>query len=231
MQLPFLCAGAAKGIFTALAATFTAQTGVEPRGAFGAVGSMKEKFLAGEPCDLIILTAALIDSLEAAGDVVPGTASPLGRVRTGIAARAGDPLPAIADAAALSSALAAAAAIYLPDPQRATAGIHFVDVLKRLDLYAAAAPRLRVYPSGAVAMRELADAPESGCLGCTQISEILYTSGVTLVGPLPPGFDLATVYAVAVSTRARQPELARQFAMLLSGPGSRSLRTEGGFEV
>jgi len=231
IRLPFLSAGAAKGLVTALAGTFAAETGVEATGAFGAVGAMKEKLAAGEPCDVIILTAAMIAALEASGDVAPGTAAPLGRVRTGIAVRAGDPAPAIGDAAALARALVAAPAIYLPDPQRATAGIHFVDVLKRLGIHAGVESRLRPYPNGAAAMRELAEAPDAGCIGCTQISEILYTPGVTLVGPLPAGFELATVYAVAVCARARHPELARQFAALVAGLDSRALRAQGGFEA
>ena len=51
-------------------------------------------------------------------------------------------------------------------------------------------------------MRELAGASDASPLGCTQISEILYTPGVTLVGPLPTEFDLATVYSVAVCPTA-----------------------------
>ncbi len=231
IRLPFLSAGAAKGFVTALAGTFAAETGFEPTGTFGAVGAIKEKLAAGEPCDVIVLTAAMIAALEAAGDVAPGTAAPLGRVRTGIAVRAGDPLPAIGDAAALARALVTATAIYLPDPQRATAGIHFVAVLKRLGVHADVESRLRPYPNGAAAMHELAQATNAGCIGCTQITEILYTPGVTLVGPLPAGFELATVYSIAVCTRARHPELARQFAALVAGPDSRALRAQGGFEA
>ncbi|NDP44066.1 MAG: ABC transporter substrate-binding protein, partial [Aromatoleum sp.] len=153
------------------------------------------------------------------------------RVRTGIAVRAGDAVPGIGDADALSLALVAATAIYLPDSQRATAGIHFVDVMKRLGIHADVESRLRPYPNGAAAMHELAQATDAGCIGCTQITEILYTPGVTLVGPLPVGFELATVYSIAVCTRARHPELARKFAALIAGPDSRALRAQGGFDA
>jgi molybdate transport system substrate-binding protein len=208
-----------------------AETGVGVRGSFGAVGAMREKLLAGEPCDVIVLTAALIDDLAAGGHVQPDTVAPLGRVATGVAVRAGEPLPDIADGATLARALRAATGILIPDPARATAGIHFASVLKRLGIYAEVAPRLATYPNGATAMRELAQATRPGLLGCTQVTEIKYTPGVTLVGPLPADYGLYTVYSVAVCAKAAQPEIAHFFAAMLSGPQSQGLREAGGFET
>ena len=50
----------------------------------------------------------------------------------------------------------------------------------------------------ATAMRELAAAKGARPIGCTQVTEILNTPGVTLVGPLPEGCALATIYTGAV---------------------------------
>jgi molybdate transport system substrate-binding protein len=230
MNLRMLCAGAARGLVKAMEPTLFAETGAGVQGSFGAVGAMKEKLLAGEPCDVIVLTAALIDELAAAGHVQPDSVAPLGRVGTGIAVRTGEPLPAVADGAALAASLRAAAGILFPDPARATAGIHFVGVLKRLGIYADVEPRLSTYPNGATAMRELAQASRPGLVGCTQITEIKYTPGVTLVGPLPADYALSTVYSVAVCAGAVQPEFAWLFAELLAGPVSAGLRAAGGFE-
>jgi molybdate transport system substrate-binding protein len=231
MTLDLLSAGAAKGLVTALAPLFRSETGVEVAGTFGAVGAMQEKLRAGEPCDVIILTAAMIAALEADGGAVPGTGAPLGRVRTGVAVLSGEPLPAIADGAALRATLLAASGILFPDPERATAGIHFVKVLKALGIHDDVAARLRPYPNGATAMQALGQSSERGLVGCTQITEIRYTPGVTLVGPLPPEFELATVYSAAVCARARAPELARRFVGLLGGEASLALRRRGGFEA
>ena len=78
-------------------------------------------------------------------------------------------------------------------------------------------------------MRALADTTGPGAVGCTQVTEILYTPGVDLVGPLPADFTLATMYSVAVGTHAPQPALARRFAALLAGPATQKLRERGGF--
>jgi molybdate transport system substrate-binding protein len=230
MDLNILSAGASKGLVESLQAKFAAETGVGIHGTFRAVGAIKEKALAGEPCDVIILTGAMIDELARFGRVLPESVAPLGRVRTAIAVREGDLLPDISSGVALRKLLLASAAIYIPDAERATAGIHLVKVLHALGIYETVEPRLRSYPNGAMAMRELAQSTESPTIGCTQVTEIRYTPGVTLVGPLPAEFELATTYAVGVYFKSHQPELARTFAELLSGETTRELRLTCGFE-
>ena len=225
-----LSAGAAKGLVEALAPALFAATGATLRGEFGAVGAIRERLLSGAPCDAIILTAAMLDALTQDGRVVADTVAPLGRVHTGIAVRDGDALPAVADRAGLRETLLAATGLYLPDPERSTAGVHCMKVLRQLDIDAAVASRLRAFPNGAIAMRELAQARERGLVGCTQITEIRYTEGVVLVGPLPAEFDLATTYSVAVATSARFPDSARTLADMLTGENSRELRRKGGFD-
>ncbi len=225
-----LCAGAAQGLVKALQDTFAASTGAQVAGRFGAVGAMKEALVAGEACDVMIVTAAMVAALQAEGRLVPGSEAALGRVRTGVAVRAGDPVPDVSTADTLRGSLLAATAVYFPDAQRSTAGIHFAAVLERLGIARAMAPRLRTFPNGATAMRELAADPLPGAIGCTQITEINYTPGIVLVGALPQAFELATVYAAAVSATAADPALARRFVELLAGPQSRTQRLQGGFE-
>ena len=204
----FLCAGAAQGLVKALQARFEADTGALLRGRFGAVGAMKEALLAGDPCDLMVLTDAMVTSMGTEGLLLANTRAPLGRVRTGVAVRHGEPRPDVSTPEALQAALLAADAIYFPDPVRATAGIHFANVMRELGIHDTLQPRFRTYPNGATAMRELSQTTVPRMLGCTQVTEINDTDGVDLVGALPARFELATVYTAAVSTRALQPELA-----------------------
>ena len=57
------------------------------------------------------------------------------------------------------------------------------------------------------------------------------TPGVVLVGTLPAQFELATPYSAAVCESARDPELARRFVNMLTGPDSHELRRAAGFEI
>jgi molybdate transport system substrate-binding protein len=230
MELNILSGGAAQGVVKALQPAFESQVGAQLNGTFGAVGLMKEKLLAGAPCDVLILTAALIDELTAAGHAVAGTAVAMGRVKTGVAVQAGAPTPDVSSPDALKACLLQARGIYFPDPERATAGIHFVNVLRKLGIYEQVESLLRPFPNGATAMQNLAQSADKGLVGCTQVTEILYTPKVTLVGPLPKEFELATVYSAAVCARSAHPDAARELVNRLGGEVSREIREKGGFE-
>ena len=228
--LHLLCAGAAQGLVKALQEPFKAQTGANIQARFGAVGAMKEALLAGEPCDVLVLSQALIDGLVAEGRIDGSSRALLGRVRTGVAVRGGTPWPDVASAEGLKAALLAATGVYFPDPVRATAGIHFAQVLRELGVYEALQSRFKTYPNGATAMREMAASLESSPIGCTQVTEIRYTPGVELVALLPPQFELATPYTAACTSHSQQAGLALQLIALMTGNQTRALRAAGGFE-
>jgi molybdate transport system substrate-binding protein len=229
-RLDLISAGAAKGVVEALAGRFLEATGATIAGTFGAVGAMKEKLLAGAPCDAIVLTQALLEGLASDGQVRGETIRPLGRVYTGIAVRTGDAMVAIDSEEGLRESLRTATSVYFPDPDRATAGIHFSKVLEQLGLREELAPRLRPLPNGATAMFALARALDARPIGCTQVTEIKYTPGVTLVGVLPKAFELATLYSAAVCVHAMNATLAERFVALVTGPESKALRSTAGFE-
>ena len=224
MRLAFVSAGAAQGLVAALAAKHAVQV----EGSFGAVGAMQEKFLAGDPCDVVILTAAQIGELARARRVLRETAADLGAVSTSIAVREGDAAPFVSDPAALAAALRAADGRYFPDPAKATAGIHFAGVLQKLGIAEEVAPRVRTFPNGATAMREMARAGGHP-VGCTQATEILATPGVRLVAPLPLGHQLSTVYTAAVNARSEHSDAARAFVRRLTGADAWSQRVKAGF--
>ncbi|MEY2805562.1 MAG: hypothetical protein RL657_2898 [Pseudomonadota bacterium] len=229
-QLQVLSGGAAQGLVGALAGQFHQKTGMDIGGAFGAVGVMRDKLLAGEPCDLLILSQSLIDGLVQSGHAIPASVRPVGAVKAGVAVVSGQPRPAIDTPEALRQALAQASAVYCPDPQKATAGIHFFQVLTQLGLVETLGERLRTYPNGATAMRALADEALPGAIGSTQVTEIVYTSGVDLIGLLPAPFELSTVYTAAISSRAQNPQAAQALIDLLTAPGHQDIRRQAGFD-
>ena len=231
MPLHILSGGAAQGLVQSVADAFEAASGLDIAGTFGAVGAMREKLEAGAPADLLILTAGMIADLEKEGHVRSGTAVPIGVVRTGVAVRFGDPAPPVSTPDELKSALGAADGIFFPDPRLATAGIHFAKVLSALGIATDHNPALKTFPNGATAMRELAASTLKRPIGCTQVTEILNTPGVRLVGLLPKEFELATVYTAAVATRAQHADAARQLARMLVSQDALPNRDRLGFEA
>ena len=229
--LHLLSGGAAQGLVTQLQDGFRAQHHFDIAGTFGAVGLMKDSLLAGEPCDVIILSQALISQLAENGHVQAAGARPLGTVKTGVAVKTGEPAVDVGSAAALKAALQAARGIYFPDPVKATAGIHFMRVLRELGLDAELAGRLRPYPNGATAMKAMAECDETGLLGCTQVTEILFTPGVELVATLPQAFELATVYTAAVCSASHNAQAAGELIAMLASPAHAATRLACGFEA
>ena len=225
MKLRFVSGGAANALVTRIAAA----SGVEVEGHFGAVGAMLEKFGAGEECDVVILTRPQIDALAAKGSVIASSVVDLGSAPTSIAVRAGDPLPQVSDETTLRQALLAADAIYFPDPEKATAGIHFAKVLGLLGIHDTVADRIRTFPNGMTAMKAMGEA-SGRPIGCTQATEIRAVPAVRLVAPLPRGFDLATTYAAAVNAKALDRPGAESFVRRLGSLETRNARKAAGFD-
>jgi molybdate transport system substrate-binding protein len=228
-RLVLLSGGAAQGLVNAVAPAFEAATAHTIDGTFGAVGAMRAKLLDGHPADLVILTSAIVRDLAASGLVDEASVADIGPVETAVAVRAGSPVPAIGDEAELRAALLAADAIYFPDPQHATAGIHFASVLDRLGIHDEVRARLRTFPNGATAMRALAEAPEAHPIGCTQATEIIATPGIVLVDPLPPAFALSTMYTTGIVARSPRRREAAALIAELAADRHADLRARCGF--
>lgn len=224
-----LSAGAAQAVVEPLMAAFKRE-GQDVAGEFGAVGAMKARMLEGVPADVIILTAALIDELIAAGHVRPGSRVDLGRVGTGVAVRARTPLPDVRTIAVLRGNLVAATKIVCPNPATATAGKVVMRALEYMDIAEQTAPKLHFFPNGYAAMNWLAASRGRLEVGITQNTEIRANKGVTYVGPLPDELQVKTIYSAGICARAGSAESAAAFIARLTGPANRMALEAAGYE-
>lgn len=225
-----LSGGAAAAVVKAVQTEFEKSTGTSIHATFSAVGQMRDQLLGGAPCDVIILTKPLIAQLIASGHVIAGSERSLGCVKTGIAVRTGTKHPIVKTREQLRVAMSEAQGIYFPDPDKATAGIHFMNVLKELGLDETMQSKFRVFPNGATAMGEMAKSLDTNLIGCTQVTEINYTKGVDLVDVLPTEFELSTDYTLGLCTHSHNLGYAELLANLLTGNASTAIRKQGGFE-
>ncbi len=228
-RLNILSGGAAHGLVASRAAAFKARTGFEIKGEFGAVGGMADKLRNGVATDIVILTKALVAKLAEEKLVVPSSIADVGVVETALAVRAGDPKVAVRNAGDLRAAFLSADGIFVPDTKTSTAGIHVAKVLAELGIADEVATRLKIYPNGATAMRELAASEARQPIGCTQSTEIISTEGVELSGLLPKGCELATMYTAGMTTTAAHASEAQTLIKLLTSTEAREQRTRAGF--
>jgi molybdate transport system substrate-binding protein len=76
-------------------------------------------------------------------------------------------------------------------------------------------------------MRHLVSSDAARPIGCTQTTEILNTRGLTLVGPLRPGCELATMYAATPAIQTTHAAAA--LIKLLTAPEQHEARRRAGF--
>jgi len=229
--LRLLSAGAAQAVCEQVIAAFQRDTGHDVEATYGAVGAMKARMVGGEPVDVIILSAQLIQDLVSGGMVAVSSVTDIGKVGTGVAVRAGTPLPEVRTREALRGNILAASVIVCPDPATATAGKIVMKLMDRLGVAVQVEDRMQFYPNGYAAMNWLAASSGALELGITQNTEILPNPGVTLVAPLPDEFQMKTVYTAGVAAHAAQPELARDFVSRMMAAEFRPSLRAAGFEI
>lgn len=228
-SLRILSGGAAQSLIEALAPKFKQDTGWSITGQYGAVGAMAGKLRGGEPADLVVLTTTVLNQLAKDQLLQPGEFRNVGLVDTAVAVRASDPSPRIDSADSLRDAFLGADEIFLPDTKASTAGIHLAKVLVQLNIFDKVKDKIREFPAGRLAMKDLAASKAPHPIGATQITEILSTPGLRLIGPLPKGFELSSMYAAAIPAKAANADAAKKLVELLSADAQKTLRESKGF--
>jgi molybdate transport system substrate-binding protein len=227
-ELKVMSAGAMKTIVTELGADFTRETGHTLALTTGTVGQLRDKILAGEAADVVIMSDTAIDQLIGQGQLARGSRVDIARTGIGVAVREGAPKPDITTPEALKQALLSAKTIAYVDPASGgTSGIYFATVLQRLGIAEAVKSKSILKPGGFVA--ELVARGEAE-LCVHQISEILPVKGATLVGPLPRELQKVTVYSAALPTRATAGEPAKAFVEFLARPALKARLAAAGLD-
>lgn len=228
-NLDIYCAGAARAVVSALIRTFSRETGCEVNDMYGAVGYLKDRVVAGNRPDVVILTPVQIDELAEGGLVQRESRLDLGEVGTAVAVRAGTPVPPVAQETELRATLLEARRILCPDPAVATAGQVLLDVLARLHIREAIMPRLEFTHNGYEAMARLADGAGSREIGVVQLTEILACDALVLAGPLPSSLQRMTTYAAALVPGGSNPAAAAAFLDRLRLDETRAMLRHAGF--
>ncbi len=233
MKIIVLSGGAAAGVVRGIQDDFETKYNCQIDGTFSAVGAMRDLVLNGNPCDLVILSKTLVQELVSSGHVIENSVRSLGIVPTGIAVPRSRkiPFPKIESAEDLKTAFRSAPALYFPDMEKSTAGIHFMKVLQQLGLDQELANRFKTFPNGATAMSEMSNNPDSNVMGGTQTTEINICPGVQLIGLLPKALELNTDYTLAICRNSQNPELTLKLANILIGQESLAIRQKIGYLI
>jgi len=178
---------------------------------------------AGETFDLVFLSHAALDRLNAAGCIAAGSRVDLMRSSTVLAIPQDAPVPDISDETALRAAVLAAPSIGI---STGPSGVALGQLFARWGIADTLAPRLRQAPAGVpvgslIARGEVA-------LGFQQLSELIHIEGITIVGPLPAAVAIETVFSGAVGSKTSQAAAARATLAFMASPAADTAkRTQG----
>lgn len=178
---------------------------------------------AGEAFDVVVLASDALEKLAAAGHVVASSMAPIALSGVAIAASAEGAPPVVSTRDDLLAALRSARCIgYSTGPS----GRSLLALLESWDVLAELQPKMLQAPAG-VAVGELI-AQGKMDLGFQQLSELIHCKGIALLGPMPEGAGIDTMFSAAVCSKAASPEQAAAFIDFLRSPrADEAKRREG----
>ena len=219
-DLKVLGAGPVEHTFKELMPAFTQATGHKAEGTFDTIGVIERKLKAGEKADILILTTAAMDEMAKAGSLIPDSNAEVGRGTSGLAVRAGAPVPDISTPDALKRTLIAARSVAYVDPAvGATNGIFFARLLERLGVADEVNKKAVLFRRGYEVAQAVADGRAE--IGNTSLTELAPHQGLTVLGPIPEPLGLVVTYVAGVSSASPNAEPARALIRFLTTPEAR----------
>ena len=222
-----LSGGAVEPGLNAAAAAFQKATGHAVKITYNTTPQIRKRVAAGETFDVVIAPPAAVKDFTAAGKVEAGGVD-IGKVGMGVVIRPGALVPDIANAEAIKRTVLEAESIVF---NRASSGLYFEGLLKKMGVYEQIEARAARYATGAEVMEHVLKGKGKE-VGFGPITEILQyrDKGLRLVGPLPAEIQNYTSYtAVAMSAGASKTE-AQELVRYLGGPAGKKLFVAAGIE-
>ena len=215
---------ATRPLLATLAGQYERETG--QRLAIAALGGVDaaRRVAAGEAFDFAVLASAAIDRLAAGGHLVGAR---IDVVRSGMAAAvaSGAAHPDIGTEGALRETVLRAARIgYSTGPS----GDHLLGLLERWGVAESVRPRLVKAQPGVPVATLIANGEIE--LGFQQLSELKDVQGVDVIGPLPAGAQLVTVFSAAVCAVTQQWQAANGFLAFLASDRTEATKRAFGME-
>jgi len=226
-EITVMSGGAVEPGLKAAAAAFEKDSGHQVKITFNTTPQMRKRVAKGDTFDVVIAPPAAVREFAKAGKVEKDGVN-IGRVGSGVAVRPGAPVPAINSGEDIKSAVLAAESVVF---NRASTGIYFENLLKKMGVWEQVEPKTVRYATGAEVMKHaLKGKGKEVAFG--PITEILLEKehGLVYVGPLPPDVQNFTSYVAVPMSAGSQKTVAAEFVKFLGGPVGKPLFVAAGIE-
>jgi len=225
-ELKIISGPATGGVLAHVAPQFERDTGYKLTKKGGVTGVLKQLIESGEPFDVALIPAPLMDKFVEQGKIVANTSVPFVRVGMGVAVRAGAPKPDISSVAAFKRTLLNAKSVtFVPTGEAAS---HLSKVLK--DLGIAERMKAKLHPQATVAgcIQSVVSGEVELFFSLTNI--IASAKGIELAGSFPSELQHYLVINAGVSATAKEPKGAEALIKLLTSETVKPVIRASGLE-
>lgn len=213
------------GAMRSLSSAFEAASGIPVEADFAPTLALLKRLRAGEAADLVILTREGLDEMIGEGRVIADSAADLARSYVGLAVRAGQPHPDIANEAALRETLLAARSVAYS--RLGASGVYFAQLIVRMGIAAEINATATIVEQGFTAERLVSGEAD---LAVQQISELKQVEGIEVIGPVPRELQTPAVFSAGRMVDAKQAESADRLLRYLASPEVVPVLRQSGLE-
>ena len=189
-----------------LIADFEAKTGTHVTVTYGTGVSTRKAVASGQALDVSLLFAPFPDALRT-GNIIPNSATVIGRLRLGVAVKKGAPRPDISAPDTVKRTLLNATSIASIDPEKGSAGGAVLMTLDKLGITEQLKPKIAWMATAGAVQDAVAKGEYEIALG-PYFSE-MRNSGLDIVGALPPDAAPPVDITGFIATTTRNAEAAR----------------------
>jgi molybdate transport system substrate-binding protein len=202
-----------KATIDKLAEGFETKTGTKVKVTYGTGVSTRKTVASGQALDVSLLFAPFPEALKT-GNIVPGSATVIARLRLAIAVQKGAPKPDISTPEAVRRALLNAKSILSVDPAQGSVGGIALATLEKLGITEQVKPKIKWLATGVLVQDSVAKGEAEIALG-PYLSD-MRNPGLDVVGALPPEASTPVDITGFLSTTVKDPKAARALLDYLS---------------
>jgi len=221
--------GAPKDVLLTLVPQFEKLTGHHVTTQHVLVSALRQRILAGETADVLLMPTTVLDNLATLQKILPENRAAFGILKLVAIVKDGAARPDISTVDAFRRALVEAPSVVYSTPASTPSGAHMASTVSRLDISDIVERKVTYRPAleGGVSMV----AEGRAAIGIYPASEVVHVAGITSLGPLPEPVQLTLIYGGAIAATSKTPGPARDFIRFLAAPENRAVWRHEGFEI
>ncbi|MGB8066841.1 MAG: substrate-binding domain-containing protein [Pseudolabrys sp.] len=227
-EIRVMSGGAPKEVFAQLTPKFEQQTGNKVVFIFDVLTALREKLAAGEKADVLVMPVPMLDGYAKDGKLRDSSRATFGIVGTSVVVKEGAPKPDISTKDKFRDAMLAARSVVHATPGKTPSGTHMGKMMEQLGIADAMAKKVIHRPALDGGVQLVVEGQAE--IGIYPASEVSGVKGLAVVGPLPAGIDLNTLYGAAASADSAAGDAAAAFVKFMAAPENRGVWKHAGFD-